>query len=169
MGTPSGSHHKRAHTFFGLTRIALGLTLLWAFFDKVFGLGYATAPDKAWLEGVSPAGGFLEFGTAGPFAGIFQAMAGNPLVDWLFMLGLLGIGLALTLGIATRIASYCGALLMLLLWLAVLPPEHHPVLDEHIVYLLVLLAFTSAPAGEWLGLGKWWSALPFVKKAQWLK
>ena len=151
-----------------LTRITLGLIYLWAFVDKVFGLGFATAAEKSWLNGTSPTEGFLNFGTTGPFSGIFQAMAGNLLVDWLFMLGLLLIGLALILGVGMRIASYSGALLMLFMWLAVLPPEHHPFLDEHIVYLFALLWLGSANAGDYFGLGKMWKKTGLVKKMKWL-
>jgi hypothetical protein len=62
--------------------------------------------DKWWLSYF----GFLKFATKGPFAGVFQAMAGNPLVDWLFMLGLLGIGLGLMLGIFMKISTFFGGI-----------------------------------------------------------
>jgi thiosulfate dehydrogenase [quinone] large subunit len=149
----------------GLVRISLGWIFLWAFLDKVFGLGFATEAGKAWLDGVSPTTGYLQFATHGPLASVFQALANNVMVDWLFMLGLLLIGLSLMLGIGVRVAGYSGSLLLFLMFLAAsLPPEHNPLLDEHIIYILVLLAFTRLPVGEWLGLGKWWSALPIVKK-----
>jgi thiosulfate dehydrogenase [quinone] large subunit len=130
---------KRDDLMFVLLRISLGFIFLWAFIDKVFGLGLATAREGAWIAGASPTMGFLKFGTAGPLSGMFQAVAGNVVVDWLFMLGLLLIGACLILGIFRRVAGYSGALLMLLMWSAVLPPAHHPFLDEHIIYLLVLL------------------------------
>src|SRR3989338_4218589 len=106
---------------FALLRITLGFIFLWAFFDKLLGLGFATTPEKSWLAGGSPTLGFLKFGSEGPLAGAFQAMAGNPAVDGAFMVGLLGIGVALTLGIGVRISGYTGALLMLMMWAAVLP------------------------------------------------
>ena len=92
----------------------MGWIFLWAFVDKLLGLGFATAPEKSWLAGGSPTTGFLKFAAKGPFVEIFHAMAGNPIVDWLFMLGLLLIGLALLLGIGVRIAGYSGALYALL-------------------------------------------------------
>jgi thiosulfate dehydrogenase [quinone] large subunit len=140
-------------------RLAMGWLLLWPFVDKLFGLGFATEPDGAWIRGGSPTLGFLEFGTAGPFAGLFQSMAGNPIVDWLFMLGLLLIGLALILGVGVQIAGYSGAVLMLMIWLSHLPPEHNPLIDEHIVYVIVLIGLARARAGQWVGLGKRWSAI----------
>ena len=150
-------------------RMVLGLVFLWAFIDKVFGLGFATETDKAWLNGGSPAAGFLEFGTSGPFASMYQSMAGNPFVDWLYMLGLFGIGLALLFGIGVKIASYSGALMMLLIWLAVLPPEHHPFIDEHILYALVLIWMSRLNQANLVGLGGWWSKLQFVQKRTWLQ
>lgn len=150
--------------FLGLTRFTLGWIFFWAFIDKLFGLGFATADGKSWLDGASPTVGFLKFGTKGPFASVFQAMAGNILVDWLFMMGLLLIGSALLLGVGVKIAGYSGALLMLLMWLSTLPPEQNPFVDDHIVYLLILLAFTQMPVGETLGVGKWWSQTAIVKK-----
>ena len=152
-----------------LLRITLGLIFFWAFIDKVFGLGFATTTDKSWLKGASPTIGFLKFGTKGPFVEIFQAMAGNPLVDWLFMLGLLFIGLALIFGVGVRIASVSGVILMLLMWLAVLPKQNHPFSDEHIVYALTLLIFTCTHPGRYLGIGNRWSETALVQKHPWLE
>lgn len=133
-------------------RIVVGWLFLWPFLDKLFGLGFATAPENAWIAGGSPTRGFLKFAASGPLAPLFQSLAGNPIVDWLFMLGLLSTGLALLLGIGVTIAGYSGAVLMLLMWLSRLPPENNPILDEHIVYLLVLIGLARAHAAQWVGL-----------------
>ena len=140
-------------------RIGMGWLLLWPFLDKLFGLGFTTASEDAWIAGGSPTFGYLKFATSGPFAPLFQSLAGNPVVDWLFMLGLLFVGLALLLGIGLNIAGYSGAMMMLFLWLSRLPPENNPVLDEHIVYMIVLIGLARVKAGQWFGLGKWWSRL----------
>jgi thiosulfate dehydrogenase [quinone] large subunit len=137
-------------------RIVMGWLFLWPFLDKLFGLGFATAPEDAWLAGGSPTLGYLEFGTAGPFAPLFQRMAGNPVVDWLFMLGLLGVGLAMLSGLLVSLAGYAGALMMIILWLSHLPPENNPLLDQHIVYALVLIGLARVRAGRWLGLAGLW-------------
>lgn len=55
-------------------RIALGWYFIWAFMDKLFGLGYATPAERAWLNGGKPAQGFMA-NAEGPFAGIFHWMA----------------------------------------------------------------------------------------------
>ncbi len=160
---------KEGNVYFALARIGLGLIFLWAFLDKLFGLGHATKPAQAWLQGGSPAGGFLGHAVHGPLAGFYQSLAGNPLVDWLFMLGLLGLGVSLILGIGLKIAGYAGTLLMVLMWSAVLPPANHPFLDEHIIYACMLLGFAHSNVGECLGLGKAWANTDLVKHNPWLK
>ena len=149
-------------------RIALGWLFLWAFLDKLYGLGFATKPEAAWLAGGSPTAGFLAGATSGPLAGLYQSMAGNPVVDWLFMLGLLGLGVALILGIGVQIAGYGGTLFVLLLWSSRLPPANNPVMDEHIIYAIVLVGLAMVKAGRWVGLGGRWSAL-VAKKLPWLE
>src|SRR5688500_124311 len=90
-----------------VTRILIGLIFLWAFFDKLFGLGYATTGAKAWINGGSPTTGFLK-SVSGPFADAFHSIAGQPWADWLFMLGLMGIGAGLLFGIAVRLSVAAG-------------------------------------------------------------
>lgn len=162
------SGEPRIRVVWALTRIALGLVFLWAFVDKLLGLGFATPAERSWLNGGSPTRGFLS-SAAGPFAGAFNALAGNVLVDWLFMIGLLGIGIALVLGIGMRVAAAAGALMMLLMWAASLPLENHPFLDDHIVYALVLVGLALDKAGHTLGLGEWWSRQPLVQRNPWLE
>ncbi len=126
-------------------RIVMALIFLWAFFDKVFGLGFATKPENAWINGGSPTTGFLSFATKGPFAEFFKSLAGVAGIDWLFMLGLLFIGLTLLLNRFVKWGAIAGVVMMLLMWLSLLPPENNPIVDEHIVYALVLtiLAYKS--------------------------
>ena len=69
-----------ARKFLAGLRIVLGFTFLWPFMDKLFGLGYMTPSAKAWIHGGSPTTGFLK-GVEGPFAGVFNAMAGSPVAD----------------------------------------------------------------------------------------
>ncbi len=85
------------------------------------------------------------------------------------MSGLLFVGLALIFGIFVRIASLIGALLMFLMWTALLPPEHNPFLDEHIIYLIVLIGLMISESGQRFGLGKKWSNTKLVEKYKFLK
>ena len=146
-----------------LTRLALGWVFLWAFLDKTFGLGHETASAKAWLEGGSPTKGFLANSPAGPFEGFYTGIAGAAWADWLFMIGLAGIGAALILGIGIRIAAVSGAVLMVMMWSAVLPPENNLFMDDHLIYALVLVGLALVGAGNTLGLGRWWGNTKLVR------
>lgn len=149
-------------------RIGLGWIFFWAFLDKLFGLGYATPAARSWINGGSPTMGFLS-GVEGPFAGLFNAMAGNVVVDSLFMIGLLGIGVALLLGIGMHIACFAGATMLVLMWLAVLPLDNNPFLDDHILYAIALILLLHLRAGHTWGLGDWWSQQPMVQRTRWLE
>lgn len=160
---------QKPHFTIGLARLALGWIFFWAFLDKTFGLGFATAADNAWLNGGSPTTGFLTNAVRGPFADFFQSLAGIAIIDWIFMLGLFGVGITLLLGIKVKLGSWIGAVMLFLMWLALLPPENNPFMDNHIVYALVLISFSFTHAGHTLGLGKWWSNFSMVKKWKWLE
>lgn len=139
-----------------LLRICLGLLLLWAFADKLFGFGFATQPGAAWINGVSPTVGFLSHASRGPLVNVYHALAGQPVVDWLFMLGLLGIGLGLTLGLASCLTTGAGITLFALMYSAVLPPIQNPLIDEHVIFSLLLVLLLLTRADETWGLGRWW-------------
>lgn len=119
-------------------RIAMAFIFLWAFADKTFGLGFATTSASAWIRGGSPTSGFLLHGTRGPFASFFQSLAGQSVVDWLFMIGILGIGIGLLFRQYRKWACIAGIILMTLMYLASFPPENNPIIDDHIVYIFVL-------------------------------
>jgi len=154
---------KEQYAWVGI-RLVLGWTLLWAFFDKLLGLGYATSSERAWINGGSPTSGYLQFGVSGPLSGFYEDLAGNAAVDTLFMLALIAVGVALILGVGTKISGIAGALLMLLLWSTHLPPDNNPITDDHIVYAILFVAMIFVRPGRWLGLGKWWSETDLVKR-----
>lgn len=151
-----------------VTRLMVGFYFFWAFLDKTFGLGFSTESANAWINGGSPTTGFLTFGVneASPFAEVFSSLAGYTWVDWLFMLGLLGIGTALILGAGVRIAAVTGSIMLVLMWLAVLPLTTNPVLDDHIIYAAILFVIAAAPL-KW-SVANWWRSLGFVKSNKWL-
>jgi thiosulfate dehydrogenase [quinone] large subunit len=131
-------------------RIVMSIIFLWAFFDKTFGLGFSTKPEGAWINGGSPTSGYLLNATRGPFAEFFQSLAGIPLVDWLFMLGLLGVGGALLINKFIWIAAISGSVMMFLMWFASFPPTVNPLFDYHVVYIFALLvvALHSKPISK---------------------
>ena len=158
-----------ARRLMAVTRISIGWVFLWAFLDKTFGLGFATERADAWVNGGSPTFGFLNFATEGKaFHDFFASLAG-PFADWLFMIGLLGIGLALMLGIGMRIAAVSGAIMLVLMWAAELPLENNPFMDDHIIYALVLGVLAIAGAGRTWGLGRAWEELPLVQRYRFLE
>ncbi len=158
-------NYEKAWYALAAARIALGFIFLWAFLDKLLGLGISTPAQKAWVLGGSPTTGFLK-GVGGPFAGFFHSLAGNPLMDWLFMLGLFGIGVALILGIGLRVAAVAGTALLVMMWAASLPIKTHPFLDDHLIYVAMVWVFA-------FGQRKWslidtWLRTDYVKKHSWL-
>jgi thiosulfate dehydrogenase [quinone] large subunit len=159
-------------------RIGTGLIFLWAFLDKLLGLGYATPAAKAWVAGGSPTKGFLSSVAVGPFDTAFQAIAGAWWANWLFMLALAGVGIAVTLGVALRFSAIAGSVLMLMMWLAEFPPDRfaadgtpsgstNPLIDYHIIYAIALIVVAVTHAGNTWGLGRWWAELPFVRRQHW--
>ncbi|MEU0538139.1 DoxX family membrane protein [Amycolatopsis tolypomycina] len=159
-------------------RIATGFVFLWAFLDKLFGWGYATPSKGAWLNDGSPTKGFLSGVHVGPFESMFHAWAGTWWANWLFMLGLAAIGIAVIAGIGLRLSAAAGTLMMLLMWAAEWPlalststgeatRSTNPLIDYHIIYALVLIALAAAAAGNTWGLGRRWAAL--VGDRTWLR
>lgn len=151
-----------------VTRVMIGFIFLWAFLDKTFGLGFSTPSERAWLAGGSPTTGYLG-NVDGMFASFFNSLAGNVFVDWMFMLGLLGVGVGLTLGIAMRLSVISGSLMLLLMWFAALPLTTNPAIDDHIVYIGILAVLGFGYSLQRLSLGYMWRELPVVKKNPWLQ
>ena len=160
-------------------RVATGFIFLWAFLDKTFGLGYSTPSSRAWIHGGSPTKGFLSSVDVGPFASMFHTMAGTWYADWLFMLALLGVGVAVIAGVAMRVAAVSGTLLMAFMWLAEWPLAQHtsagassgstnPLVDYHIIYAIALVVLAATYAGMTWGLGRMWARLPFVRQHRWM-
>ncbi|HSD49388.1 MAG TPA: hypothetical protein VLE71_06105 [Actinomycetota bacterium] len=181
IGTTRPVERIRGAYAFGLARISLGFIFMWAFLDKAFALGFSTGrledgtidffgKGVAWLNGGSPTEGVLAYATKGPLAGFFHGLAGAAWVDWVYMLSMLLIGVALILGVATRLAAIGGAIWMGLFYLATaIKPEHNPVVDEHVVYALVLVGLAYFGAGRYLGLQERWDRLAIVRKHPVLK
>jgi thiosulfate dehydrogenase (quinone) large subunit len=166
--TESATQKATRYTLAGL-RLALGWVFLWAFIDKVFGLGFATPAKNAWINGGSPTKGFLGNAVSGPFEGFYHSFAGAAWADWLFMIGLAGIGIALIAGVGIRIAAVTGSVLLIAMWAAVLPPENNPFMDDHLIYAAILIVLALLGAGNTLGLGRLWASLPLVRHAPWLR
>lgn len=166
--SPTTAPHPLAYQALAVLRVLFGLTFLWAFVDKVFGLGFATPSEKSWLNGGSPTFGFLK-GSEGPFSGMYHSMAGAGWANVSFMLALVLIGTALTFGIANRLATIGAVALYLMMWTVVLPPPNNPFIDDHLIGAAAVLVLGAFHAGEHFGLGTWWNELPVVKSLPILK
>lgn len=178
--------------FLSITRIAIGWIFFWPFLDKMFALGFATGRDSetgvvdyfgpaAWINGGHITEGYLksaagEFGgdPAGVYGELFKGWgefsigAFRPL-DWLFMLALGGIGIALMAGIGTKIAAWSAVGLLALMFVAHFDNTNDPIIDEHIVYALAGIGIVYTELRyQAIGLGGWWRKMPLVKKNSWL-
>lgn len=176
----SSEHHSESSVMrrvLAALRIATGFIFLWAFLDKTFGLGYSTPSARAWIHGGSPTKGFLSNVEVGPLQSFFHSIAGNPVADWLFMLGLLGVGVALIVGAGLRLAAIGATLMMAMMWIAEWPlaqttatgdpsGSSNPIVDYHVIYALVAIVCALSYAGRTWGIGSWWERV--VGKNRWL-
>ena len=156
VGTSVGAEKKSwGYTVLGIARLMVGFTVLWAFLDKTFGLNFSTPAEGSWLNGGSPTAGFLGGSIAGgnPFSGAWEFFLSiNPLTDVLFMLGLLGVGVAFMLGIGTRLAAVSAAAMYTLI-------ASNPLYDTHLLMAVAVIAMAGLAAGDHVGLGKQWHRL----------
>jgi thiosulfate dehydrogenase [quinone] large subunit len=171
----------KARRVWGLLRIAMGWTFLWAFLDKAFSLGFATGrnPDTgaidffgkaAWIHGGSPTDGALTFALRGPFKSLYGGLIGQTWIEWVYMASMLLIGAALILGIGTRLAALGGIAWLGIFYTATaIWPDNNPSLDEHLVYIIVLAGIAYVGAGRYLGLQRYWERMSLVKRFPILK
>ena len=149
-------------------RIALGWVFLWAFLDKLFGLGHATPTARPGSTAAAPP----RASSAAPRArsAASSRHRRQRLGRRLFMLRPAGHRRrADRSASAMRFAAIAGALLLVLMWTAVLPPANNPFMDDHLIYAAILIVLALLGAGNTLGFGKAWSATPLVRNATWLK
>jgi thiosulfate dehydrogenase [quinone] large subunit len=165
----------------GLTgvRLAIGFEFLWAFLDKLLGLGYSTESAKAWIHGGSPTTGFLSHADGGPLRGVFHWLAGVTAVDYLFMAGLLGVGVALIVGVTLRPAAIAGCTMLAMMYIAQWPfakiaggqptGSVNPIVDDHIVSIVALIVIGALAAWSIGPISRRWSELGIVKSHSWMR
>ncbi len=93
------------------------------------------------------------------------------------MWGLILTGLALLLGAFVRWSAFWGAVMMLFYWLAALtggllaglPVAHGWVVDDHIVYAVLLFGLGAFGAGRILGVDGYLERLDVVQSNPWLR
>jgi len=127
--------------------------------------------ERAWVNGGAVTEGYLVYGgnVNSPFHDFFVNLGGERWTDWFFMLGLLGVGLALMLGIGTKVGAYSAGLMLFFMYLTQMPTVTNPVLDEHLIYILAVFAIVWVELKyQAIGLGKIWRKIPLVQKNGWL-
>ena len=75
-------------------------------------------------------------------------------MDGLVVWGEILIGICLILGLLVRFAGFWGIIMMLLFYFAGFPPQNSFIVDEHIIYALVLILFMVSNSGYFWGLDK---------------
>lgn len=123
----------------------------------MFYAGITKIMDPGWS-----AAGYLN--NAKTFPALFQWFASPgilPVTNLVNEWGLALLGVSLILGIGVRWSAPLGAALMMLYYFPVLQfpyiPEHSYIVDDHIIYALVLLVLSAFGAGRVWGLGGWLS------------
>ena len=126
-----------------LLRLSLGWLMFYAGITKVLNPEWSAA---GYLNG------------AKTFAGLYRWLAGPgmlPVTNFINEWGLTLLGVSLMLGAFVRLSSLLGALLMLLYYFPVLEFPYVSrsfLVDEHVIYALVLLYFAAVRAGRVWGL-----------------
>ena len=144
-------------------REVLGFMLIWAFFDKLLGLGRLTDKSAAMINGGSPTEYYLSQLVSGPFEGMWNALAGNQFIDLLLMFGLFAVGFALMFGIASRLSVIGMVIMMVLMYTLCIPPDDNILVDYHIAYICGILAVYWLGGFDRISLKKYWNELPIVK------
>ena len=153
-----------SETRVGYSLLGLRLIMGWTFFYA----GITKVLDPTWS-----ARGFLlnAIPDGNPFGGMWATMAN----DWLWLIdplnewGLTLVGLALLLGAAVRWSAFWGAVMMLFYWAASLPLAHAILIDDHVVYALLLFGLGAFGAGRILGLDRRIEETELVRANPWLR
>lgn len=166
-------------------RLLLGWAFIWAFIDKMFGLGFSTCRaedsssidylcDAAMIKGGSPTYGVLHFGTEGSHTGfLFDWMSSSGpttigAADIGFMLAMLLGGGALMLGIGVRLAAICSAILMFFMFLALdVWPDTNPINSSHVIEMVAYLGIATVGAGRF-ALQPWFDRT-FPRMSRWAR
>lgn len=158
------TNFRYSETWVGYALLALRVVMGWTLFYA----GITKLLDPEWS-----AEGFLlhAIPEGNPFGGVWATMAN----DWLWLIdplnqwGLTLVGLALLLGAFVRWSAFWGAVMMVFYWAASLPLEHATVIDDHIVYAMLLFGLGAFGAGRIFGLDEYLEEMEIVKQNEWLR
>lgn len=148
---------KRSDLYIFLLRTSMGVVFFYAGITKVLNPNWTAA---GYLKGAKTFPELYNF---------FLQPDLLPIINFVNEWGLTLLGVSLLLGISVRLSSYLGALLMLLYYIPILKFPYAGansfLVDQHIIYILVLLFLGEVRAGRvvW-GLENWCSKLPICSK-----
>ena len=155
----------RGAFIFGILRVLLGAMLFWAFLDKMFGLGYATPAGAGFIDGGSPTKGFLIGASKGTFGWLFEPMVDiSGVLDVVILLAMFALGVGLILGIGKKLCCIGGMAMFFVFYLAMFPLANNPILDEHVIYIVVLAGVLFTDSCRSIGFGRMWKDTALVKR-----
>ena len=129
--------------FLVLSRVTIGWMFFYAGITKVLSPQWSA---EGYLKG------------AKSFVWFFQALLDPnilPIINIMNKWGLTLLGVSLIVGLFVRFSSILGVMLMALYYLALSfphPNAHSYIVDEHIIYISILLFFASISAGRVFGM-----------------
>lgn len=125
--------------------VSLRIIMGWLFFFS----GITKVLDPEWT-----ATGYLMHAIPeeNPFGSLWPILAEMPLIDISVQIGLTLVGLGIIFGAFTRWSAFWASVMMLFFWASSLPLENGLLIDEHIVYIAVLVTLSAVRAGRIAGL-----------------
>jgi len=139
-----------------LLRVSLGWLFFYAGISKIFKSDWTSA-------------GYIK--SAKNFIWFYEWLLSPdilPTVNFLNKWGLTLLGISLILGIMVRLSSALGTFLMLAYYLVILdfpyPNPNSFLVDQHIIFIFVLILFFSLKAGRVWGLEQWCLNLPICRR-----
>ncbi|MEK7128841.1 MAG: DoxX family protein [Patescibacteria group bacterium] len=139
-----------------LLRVSMGWFIFYAGITKVLNPEWSAA---GYLKGAKTFVGFYEW--------LLQPNI-LPSINFLNEWGLTLVGISLILGLFVRLGSIFGAALMVLYYFPILnfpyPNPYTFLIDDHIIYALVMILLATLRAGRVWGLENWCSSLPICSR-----
>jgi thiosulfate dehydrogenase [quinone] large subunit len=142
-------------------RLVMGWTLFYGGIDKLLAADWSA---QGYLMGAATREGSL-------FPGFWRTLATDyiAIVDPLNVWGLTLVGLAVMLGAFLRWSAFCGAVMMLFYYFSSYPLSHSFIVDDHIVYAVLLFGLGAFGAGRIFGVDEYLERTAVVRNNRWLR
>lgn len=146
---------KSQKLFLFLARVSLGWLMFYAGITKLLNPNWSAA---VYLTNAKILTGFYAW---------LASPAILPIINFVNAWGLTLLGISLVLGVGVRLSSILGSIMMLLYYLPlgiIHPDAHSFIVDDHIIYGLLLLFFAASRAGRVWGMDGWSANSAFCAK-----